>query len=494
MSTQLDPFGSVVEVGSVRLRTPGLQGEAESHPPASPGMRAAELTTEELEQGLANEGVEPQETVELAGTGEIDVGDTSTRSAAHDQAAIELEAPAPGEGLGQMVLYVDESGVMRWSFAEQAEGDAAPAVRGAATRTYLVPRTVPPPPDAPATRGLVGAIGKKLLKVLVFPLVDEVVGEVGEHFARRWEAKKRPYRVRAFSPSDYTSGQVEPLDGDGWRKMGEGPALLLVHGTFSRAHTAFGGLPAAYVQQLHDQYDGRVFAFDHYTLSEDPRKNVECLIEKIPDGTSLELDVIAHSRGGLVSRLLAEQAASLSLGSRKVEVRKLVFVATPNAGTRLADAKHMGDFVDTYTNLLNFVPDTGVVEVLEAVVTVTKQLAVGVLQGLDGLRSMVPDGEFLTELNAGGGNGDSSYFALTADYEPPELGLRTFRDVIMDKIFGAENDLVVPTLGVYDENGSGRFPIAQPEVFPSTSAIAHSAFFADRKARDRILGWLEAGA
>jgi hypothetical protein len=61
------------------------------------------------------------------------------------------------------------------------------------------------------------------------------------------------------------------------------------------------------------------------------------------------------------------------------------------------------------------------------------------LQGLDGLRSMVPDGEFLTELNAGAANVHLSYFALKADYEPPELGFRTFRDVIMGKILGAEN-------------------------------------------------------
>jgi hypothetical protein len=49
---------------------------------------------------------------------------------------------------------------------------------------------------------------------------------------------------------------------------------------------------------------------------------------------------------------------------------------------------------------------------------------------------------------------------------------------------------VVPTLGVYGENGSGMFPIADPEVFPTASAIPHSAFFADQKARDRIRAWL----
>jgi hypothetical protein len=489
MSVELDPFGSSVTVGSVTLRTPGLTGTAESHPPGSPGMRGAELSTDELEEALRNERVEPQETIEISGTAELDVGGTPTRSTAYDEPAIELEVPHPGEGLGQVVLYVDEAGVMSWTFASE-EAEPGETTRGAATRTYVIRRTVPPAPAAAETRGLSGALGKKLLKVLVFPLVDPIVGKVGEHFANRWETKKRPYRMRSFTPADYASPDARVLDGEDWRKLSDGRALLMVHGTLSRAHTAFGRLPPDYVGQLQRRFDGRVFAFDHFTLSEDPKQNVEWLARQIPDGATLDLDIVCHSRGGLVSRVLAEKQSELSLGSKTVRVRKVVFVAVPNAGTPLTDAKYLGDLVDTYTNLLNFLPDTGVVEVLEGVLTVTKHLTLGVLKGLDGLQAMRPHGRFLDALNTSPRD-DKRYFAIGSNYEPPEPGLKSFGDRIVDWVFShVDNDLVVPMEGIYEKNGSALFPIEDRHLFQAADAVPHTRFFGNPVTREKISGWL----
>jgi hypothetical protein len=62
----------------------------------------------------------------------------------------------------------------------------------------------------------------------------------------------------------------------------------------------------------------------------------------------------------------------------------------------------------------------------------------------------------------------------------------------MDAIFEAENDLVVPTVGVYEKNGSGFFPIDEKHVFSARDGIAHTRFFADRTAREKILDWLSA--
>jgi hypothetical protein len=491
MSTPLDPFGSPITVGSVTLRTPGLTGTAESHPASSPGLRAAELSTMELEEALHNANVEPQETIELVDTAEIDVGGLETRSTAYDEPGIELEVPAPGEGLGQVVLYVDEAGVMSWSFATGDGGTGDTLRGGGATRTYVVRRFVPPAVAAAETRGLTGAVGKKLLKVLVFPLVDPLVGEVGRHFAHRWEEKKRPYRVRSFTPDDYGSPDAHELDADAWHRFSAARALLFVHGTLSRAHTGFGRLPRDEVESLHHHYGGRVFAFDHFTLSEDPKQNVEWFARQIPDGATLEVDIVCHSRGGLVSRVLAEKQSELSLGSRTVRIDKIVFVATPNAGTALTDAKYLGDLVDTYTNLLNFFPDTGVVEVLEGVVTVAKQVAVGVLKGLDGLQAMRPHGPFLDDWLNSGARDDKHYFALGSNYEPADAGLASFRDRLMDWVFKrAENDLVVPTVGVYGENGSAFFPIEDRYVFTATDAVPHTRFFANPTAREKINEWL----
>jgi len=354
-----------------------------------------------------------------------------------------------------------------------------------------VPAETPAAPDR--SRGLIAGVGRKFLKELVFPLVDPLLGAVGESFAGKWEAKHRPYRVRPFGPDDYTSGDVAPLDAEGWRRIGAGRALLFVHGTFSRANTAFGELPKDWLGALHGKYEGRVFALDHYTLSHDPRQNVNWFFEQLPEGVALDLDIICHSRGGLVSRILTEKLGELNVGSRNVRTGTIVFVGAPNAGTVLANADRMGDLIDTWTNLLNFIPDGGVSDVLSGIITVAKQLAVGALGGLKGLQSMQPGGDFEKWLNAGPRVGEARYFALTSNYTPGEPGLRDFaKNRLMDSIFKGPNDLVVPTDGVYAENGSGFFPISDYVEFTGTDAVAHTDFFRHRAARDRIREWLGA--
>jgi pimeloyl-ACP methyl ester carboxylesterase len=334
-------------------------------------------------------------------------------------------------------------------------------------------------------------LGKKLLKVLVFPIVDPLVGRAADYLATRWERGRRPYRMRSFAPDDYRSSEAAEVGGEGWTRLAGGRALVFVHGTFSRAHSAFGAMPPSFVAELHRRYDGRVFAFDHFTMSDDPRRNAELFVEAIPDGTELDLDIVCHSRGGLVARVLAERAAELPLGARRLRVAGVVFVAVPNAGTILADAEHLGDLVDRYTNLLHFFPDNGVTDVLEAVITVVKQLAVGAVGGLEGLQAMRPGNPFLRDRLNRGSRGEVRYRAIASDYEPSDPGLLAWaKDGLMDRIFGrAQNDLVVPTLGVYDDNGSGCFPIQEPLVLVD-AGIPHNGFFASGAARDQLLEWL----
>jgi hypothetical protein len=473
------------------LRTPGLAGTAVAHVAGSAGMRSAELTTGALDAALQEEGMQPFETIEISGTREVPTAAPGTRSTELGEPAIELTVPDPGAEWGQVVLAVDEAGSVAWHFARDAAG-AVDVTRGSATRTYLIPRGVMPAAAPSETRGLLGAVGKKVLKVLVFRLLDPVVGEVSDHLAARWEAAKRAYRVRSFTGGNYQSAEAELVEPAEWGRLASGRALLLVHGTFSRAHSAFGGMPGDFVAWLHQRYEGRVFAFDHFTLSDDPRENIDWLVAQIPDATNLELDIICHSRGGLVSRLLSEQAATFALGQRRINVAKVVFLATPNAGTALADAEHLGKYVDAVTNVLNLFPDVGVTDVLEAVITVVKQLAVGAVGGLDGLTSMLPGGPFLTKLNAAPRT-SAQYYALAANYEPRSgAGLRSHADdLVRDLIFKGDNDLVVPTAGVYEVDGSANFPIAERHVFGQADGLAHSSFARNAAALGHIRRWLE---
>lgn len=492
MPATLDPTGTPVEIEGIILRTPGLEGYAEAHLAGSPGMRAAEETTAAFDTAMANEGLRSEESIELNETNEVDVPGAGTRSTSHAEPGIEMEVPAPNPEWGQLVLAADEAGVMTWNFAVEETGGGADATRGGGRRrTYVVRRYVAQPEaDGVKTRGLIGAVGKKVLKVVAFHLLDPVGAVVGDYFAGKWEAKKRPYRFRTFTPDDYTDVGARSLAAPDWEGLGRGRALLMVHGTTSRAHTAFGALPRAVVEELHRRYEGRVFAFDHYTLSEDPRQNLDWFCRNLPDGQPLDVDIVRHSRGGLVSRLLAEQQSELSLGSRKLRVGKIVLAAVPNGGTTLADPKYMGDFVDAYTNLLNFLPETGVVEAFEGLVTVAKQLAVGALRGLEGLQSMNPKGEFIRSLNQGPAC-DTRYFAIAADYEPAVPGFKAFAmDRLTDKIFQEHNDIVVPTHGVYRENGRAGFPVDEKFVFEPKAGVGHTNFFGQKQVHDKILEWL----
>src|SRR5690606_33027696 len=120
-----------------------------------------------------------------------------------------------------------------------------------------------------------------------------------------------------------------------------------------------------------------------------------------------------------------------------------------------------------------------------------KQLAVGAVSGLEGLSSMRPEGEFLAALNASP-KAAGKYYALAADFEPRQgAGLRTYaRNVMRDLIFGADNDLVVPTASAWEVEGSANFPIADRHVFTEADAVTHSGLTRHPVALEHLRNWL----
>lgn len=487
----LNPTGAVVRVGPAELRTPGLAGDASELPSTTGELRARGIgTTDLLEEAIRRQGLERRQVIQLRQTREVAAPTARSRSTALGEPAIELEVPDPGPEAGQLVLYTDEAGIATWNLARDQTGQVS-TTRGRATRTYVLRRHVAQPSGPQSTRGLVSGAALKVLQVLVFPLVDPILGRVAEGFARSWEQRKRPYRIRRFGPGDYTTESVAPLETADWTKLASGRALLFVHGTFGRAHLAFPAFPASFMRKIDEAYGGRLFAFEHFTISEDPRMNAQRFVDALPPGIELNIDMINHSRGGLVSRALAELLPRLDLGGRKLTVGTVVHIASPSAGCVLADADAMTHLVDRYTNWMQFLPANGAVDVLEAAITVLKMLAVGAFKGLGGLACMAPGSAFFSELNAPGVSTASRYRALAANYEPTDKELKSFaRNVVMDEVFKQDNDLVVPTGGVWESNGSPMFPIADRIVFGRSDGIDHGGFFADVRAQEKILEWL----
>lgn len=488
----LDPFGETRELGDIRVRAPGVSGSVTVYQ-SSPGeSRAESLGSDALAKALEREDVAVDYVLEFSGTEEVDVGGVETRSTSSDHSGIEITVPAAGDGFGQVVLVTDENEVASWQLPV-ASADAAADTRAGDTVTFVVPGYAAESDADPGTRGVLGFLGKKLVRVLSFRIVDDIIGKVGDFFAGRWEAKKRPYAIRTLRPDNYRDPVQQPLDEAAWAKLADGPALLFVHGTFSRANTAFYLLPRDDMKALHDRYGGRVFAFDHMTLSKDPTENAAWFIDHLPPGADLTVDIVCHSRGGHVSRILAEAQDRLPMDGRNLNVRRVVFVASPNRGTRLAQPDYMGDFVDAQTNILSVLPDNVITDVLEVIVAVVKQLAVGAMKGLDGLQAMNPGGDYLKDtLNTGRSIG-AAYYAIASDFEPTEKKWKPWaKDRLMDKVFREPNDLVVPSLGVHEANGGGMFPIDSERrlMLGHPEGVHHGSFFGHPLVIAKLHEWL----
>jgi hypothetical protein len=500
MAVSISGSGQFVPLeGSYALRAPGLRGTAEVLSPAAGtgrSRRAGSDGIDALDAALRAEGVSEVKVIELNLRTEPGAPADALRSA-QGEAQVELEVPDLGPEVGQVVMSIDDAGAVRWHLPDR--GVTADAGRGSGgTRRFRIPATTAPlPPDTRSQeRSVLGAVGRRILKVLVYPITDPVVGFIADQLAARFEKDKRPYRLRSFTPENHGRADAPSLgDAEIADLCAGGPVLLFVHGTFSTTHGGFGDLPDETVRKLHQRYGGRVMAFDHPTLSQGPDDNVRWLLSHLPK-TPVQLDIVCHSRGGLVSRVLAESHAAAGLDASHVTVRRVVFAGTPNQGTALADPDHMVDMLDRFTTALTLAPTGPVTETLEAVVTVVKMIGHGGLKGLEGLASMYASGPFLAGLNTRDGR-RSDYFAIASNYTPTDRGLQALvmgaADKVVDKIFGdSANDLVVPTEGVWRENGGGGFPVQEARMFtfPPAKGVMHTTYFRQPEVSEKLVAWL----
>jgi pimeloyl-ACP methyl ester carboxylesterase len=500
----LDGTSAKVDLGKgFTLKAPGMtaSGKTTDGRPTR-GARSTAQELPALDAALAATDVVEIRQVELTDVRTQPAsGPTRGMRAPGGEDALELEVPQTSADQGCIVLSVVD-GALTWHVPLNDDNSVQPPTTrggGGARYVFRIPNTAPPTGKAGTQRGIIGAVGKKLLKVLIYPITDPLLGPIGEHFARKWETKKRPYGIRTMTPDNFQKIDAGAFTDADWATMGSGRALLFVHGTFSTAHGGFAQLPKAAMRELSDLYGGRVFAYNHFSLTDDPQTNAQEFFKRIPADVTLDVDIICHSRGGLVSRALAEHAPDAPDGSGKMRVGSIVFVGTPNAGTLLAHPDHMMHMIDRYTTALNVLPTGPVEEILEALITTVKIIAHATMKSLDGLMSMNPDGKYLGAINKPG-DVATKYFAVASNFEPntPESApLKTViknkvGDAIVDKIFKDQpNDLVVPTNGVFTSTGPS-FPLGNDHclIFPSDRAIWHSAYFEQPETMEKLREWL----
>ncbi len=457
------------------------------------GSNGVEIRGENLSVKLDWDGVAASRSGES-------VGDMSTILAAHNGADGDSRGVASFELVARATIHELEqpSGV--------GAGEASQLVVELGRRSNDEPRIVLveengrygwflPPPDAdrvvlaatlgpPRGRGRLTSLVQRTVHVVALRGREKAAALATHAAVGAYDDRRNPPVLRSWNARTYTTPHAEAPDLSGFGRADR--SLLVIHGFMGSIHGSFP-FSEATVRRLGAAYDDRMIAFDHPTLNATPRQNAEDLLERL-EGREMSLDILAHSRGGLVARELAR----LCEGSR-IDIRSIVFVASPNGGTPLADPNQPAGLLDAVTNLVGNRPGSeGFSLVLEMLADVVVD---GTIAGLDGLVAMQPGGEYLRELNRHPMPPHVTLRAIAAEYEPAATAglLQTKYDDALDRYFGQRsNDRIVPTASAYVRCGAFQVRPGQRLVLDASRGVDHSSYWTDARTTRQLLTWLSA--
>ncbi len=410
-----------------------------------------------------------------------------------DDAHVELEAtPEPGEGL---LLMVRNGDVVQW-FVPVNAGAAAPgntpdvvglaAEPAAAPLRFHVPQSaltsmVGVSPAGFSASSFAGAVMRffrfKLVTDIVQDLIDGAVERIIAWIAREVEAKAKTEAFRLFDPEHNF-----PVLGD--LSALQGKTLLLTHGIFSSttgAFAAFGTPGHPLLTYLRTKY-ANIIGWDHYTVSKTPLENANDILTRLPD--NLDVDMICHSRGGLVTRAMFEDNSLHALAKQKIQsVGTAIFVAGANQGSQLARFENVNRLLNIYSAIgsIPLLGQAGVV--LRVIVGLLRVLAHGAVK-LPSILALNPDpavNTFLAGLNGPTMTNIRQLVVLHANYDATQGLLKEYLDWNVNQIFGTANDMVVPFTGaeVFDQ----WLPVANVNNYrfgsssTAQSVVMHTNFF-----------------
>ena len=320
------------------------------------GAPSAMPASNELKAALSAANLDIVAEVEIAPTR------PGTRAIRRDRgAATEIEVKV-GPSESALVLLEGAGGVYAWSYPQQ-DSRVSPARRAATRRTLVFPL-------APAAGGRAGTRGTpsgrrgamldwladkfiEPVRAYVLKFVVTAIIDVGVDYLEGDKAVGL-VALAGDDPAEWRPGgaPLPVLQQDRPLKI-----LLMVHGTFSSTAGGFGHLMASeggrgFLEAARQQYDA-ILGFDHKTLVEDPEANamqIADALERVGIAQGSTIDAVAHSRGGLVYRMLAEKV----LANRRPDIKlgKAIFVGCTNGGTHLAEPENWAAMVDLYTNAI----------------------------------------------------------------------------------------------------------------------------------------------
>lgn len=456
---------------------------------------------EPLSEGLAAAGFEEVQVLALTPT-------TGTRRGPGEVRSLDLNVPV-GPDETAVLLLEDADGGLAWRLPEEDSGGSGQrrSLAGGTARFNIV---FSDEGDQPERRGLVldWALEKllepvrvRVLRFVAHQAIDLAVGRIEGNLV------PGPVVVAGPDPSTWKAGAIAAANarlGQRTRRI-----LLLIHGTFSSTAGSFGALAGAAWLEDYDL----VLGFDHRTLGETPDKNaadIAAALEALDIPADATIDAIAFSRGGLVCRVLIEE---LLKGSPVGGLfRNVVFVGCTNGGTLLAEPDNWKALLDIYTNVLVFGARFGLTALGAGAATPFVTAAIKTMGGfaqivsqvaiteryVPGLAAMEPDGVLVQRLNRVlFDRGDMTYRTVATNFQPVAeggLGSRAaFAAInrIADRLYGVDNDLVVPTKAMTQFGPGADATEATADMrLADTSGIYHTVYFTAQEVREKIGEWL----
>jgi len=322
-------------------------------------------------------------------------------------------------------------------------------------------------------RGVAGWVLKGL-KIFGFDPVEGLVSATAK--AVEPEGGNLVLQLDPGVPRPWVPEAWRPVEGPLPPGSDDAPLLILLHGTFSSTLGSFGELikapgPAAALQA---GYPGRIYGFEHRTLTESPIANALALAKRLPADARLHL--VSHSRGGLVGDLLClapliSETSLLSpkdlarfpaddqrdlpqlleeLRRKRPRVERFVRVASPSRGTTLASGR-LDRWLSVVSHLISKLPilsnavGEAVIELILAVVKKPKDA-----ESLPGLAAMMPGSPLVALLNRPDLRiwDESELAVISGDIEEAGPWSR-LKLLLPDLFFAGDHDLVVNTGSMY---------------------------------------------
>ena len=253
------------------------------------------------------------------------------------------------------------------------------------------------------------------------------------------------------------------------------PMLLLLHGTLSTTIDAF--------YKLNDNndawnemvgiYENRILALEHFTLSLSPLQNALDFLNECPK--SCNLDILSHSRGGLIADILAkcdyrnpivgfsineigilnseEEEGNQQLmhdinkiaKKKKITVNKVIRVAAPASGTTIL-SRRVDHFFNLFLNavVLAFGVGNPIYHSVKAFLLelVSQKENPEVLPGLN---AMMPESQFQKMMNAADTSVVSDLYNISGDADVGGLNFNSLKVILANLFYRVDNDLVVDT-------------------------------------------------